>query len=108
MGLLDLFRGKKHSKFKSKKRKCPNCGETVDLTMKRCPKCGVRIKSMFRIRCPRCKTLNEIDAKRCVNCGNPFEEEKKQKPKTYFVCPICGYRMTDFLTQCPVCGTRFV
>ena len=48
MGILDvfggIFGGKKAAK--GEKRECPNCGETVNLAMERCPKCGVRIKSM--------------------------------------------------------------
>lgn len=112
MGLLDLFRGalkgSKSTSSKGQSQKCPNCGETVNLSMERCPKCGVRIKSMFRRRCPRCGTLNDLDVKKCSKCFYNFEAEIERAKKTYYVCPICGYRMDTMLTQCPACNTRFM
>jgi len=109
MGLLDIFKGKKpSSNRKGQKQKCPNCGETIDLSMERCTKCGVRIKSMFRRKCPKCKNLIELDAKSCDKCGYNFEAELQRAKKTYYVCPICGYKMEAMLTRCPACNRRFM
>ncbi len=112
MGLFDIFKGvlkgKKKSTLSGQAQKCPNCGNIIDLSMERCPKCGVRIKSMFRRKCPRCETLNELDARKCKKCGYNFEAELERAKKTYYVCPICGYKTDAFLTRCPVCNTRFL
>ncbi|HIH22526.1 TPA: hypothetical protein HA238_02255 [Candidatus Micrarchaeota archaeon] len=99
------------TKGESKKgpvQKCPNCGETVLLSMDRCPKCGVHVKSMFRRKCPKCADLNELDAKKCRKCGYDFVAELERAQRTVYVCPICGYRMDAILTQCPACNTRFL
>lgn len=112
MGLFDLFKGAikggKGGKLKGQVQKCPNCGETVTLDMERCSKCGVRIKSMFRRKCPKCGTLNELDSKKCSSCKYDFEAEIERAKKSYYICPICGYRSEAFLTSCPACGTRFM
>ncbi|MEW6748474.1 MAG: zinc ribbon domain-containing protein [Candidatus Micrarchaeota archaeon] len=96
------------SKRKGQVQNCPNCGEKVNLSMERCPKCGVRIKSMFRRKCPRCGTLNELDVRKCVKCFYDFEAELERANKTFYVCPICGYKMDGILTRCPACNTRFM
>ncbi len=111
MGLADVLKGilgKRPSGRKGQVQSCPNCGETVNLSMERCPKCGVRIKSMFRRKCPKCKTLNELDIRECIRCGYDFEAELERAKKTFYVCPICRYRMETMLTRCPACGTRFM
>ena len=76
--------------------------------MERCPKCGVRIKSMFRRKCPQMRHPNELDIKMCTNCHYDFEAELERAKKTFYVCPICGYKMEALLTQCPACNTRFM
>ncbi len=113
MGLGDVIKGfvkgpPPSSSRKGQVQKCPNCGEAVNLSMERCPKCGVRVKSMFRRKCPKCQTLNELDIKKCTKCGYNFEAELERANKTYYVCPICGYKMEAMLTQCPACNTRFM
>lgn len=112
MGIADLIKGmmkgKKGSSRKGQKQACPNCGETVNLSMERCPKCGVRIKSMFRRKCPQCKTLVDLDEKRCTKCKYNFEAELERAKKTYYVCPICRFKMEAMLTRCPACNTRFM
>lgn len=106
MGIVDFI--KKLFSGSQKKYKCPNCGADITLDMERCPKCGVRIRSMFKKKCPKCGTLNELDAKKCIKCGYNFEAEEIQLKKTYYICPICGYKSEVYMTQCPACGTRFV
>ncbi|MFH1222325.1 MAG: zinc ribbon domain-containing protein [Candidatus Micrarchaeota archaeon] len=110
MGIGDVIGGMLSGKKSTsgKKMKCPNCGADVTLDMERCQKCGVRIKSMFRRKCPKCETLNEIDADNCVKCGYNFEAERAELKRTYYVCPICGFKSEAFLTQCPACNTKFV
>jgi anaerobic ribonucleoside-triphosphate reductase len=112
MGIGDILKrivtGKRPPARRGQAQKCPNCGEMVNLSMERCPKCGVRIKSMFRRKCPRCQTLNELDIKKCVKCRYDFEAETERAKKTYYVCPICRFRMEVMLTRCPACGTRFM
>jgi len=93
---------------KGQSRPCPNCGQTINLGMERCPQCGVRIKSMFRRKCPRCGSLNELDVKKCSKCGYDFDAESERAKKTFYVCPICGYRMESLYTSCPACNTRFM
>ena len=110
MGLLDVFgkmvKGRKRPS--GEKQKCPNCGEPITLDMERCPKCAVRIKSMFRRKCPKCGTLNDLDVKKCKKCRYDFEAELERAKKTYYICPRCGYKHDVFLTRCPVCRTRFM
>lgn len=112
MGLSELIgnalRGKGGGERKGQAQPCPNCGETLNLSMERCPKCGVRVKSMFRRKCPKCGALNEIDAKRCESCGYEYEAELERAKKTFYVCPICNFKMDSVLTACPSCGTRFM
>lgn len=110
MGIGDVFKNMFGGapKGKGEPAKCPNCGEKVHLNMERCPKCGVRIKSMFRRKCPRCGTLNELDIKKCVKCFYDFQAEVERAKKTYYVCPICGYKMEAMLTACPACNRRFM
>jgi len=104
--LKNVFKGRK--KEKGQAQDCPNCGETVNLSMERCPKCGVRIKSMFRMRCPRCGELNELDIKKCKKCFYNFEAELERANKTSYICPICGYRMSTIYTRCPACNRRLM
>jgi predicted RNA-binding Zn-ribbon protein involved in translation (DUF1610 family) len=112
MGLLELLKnnltkgGSGH--WSGKKAKCPNCGESVDLGMERCPKCGVRIKSMFRMKCPKCGELNILEAKKCSKCFYSFEAELERAKRTYYYCPLCGYKMEGNYTRCPACGARFM
>jgi len=109
MGLGEVFGNLfKGSRKKGKPHKCPSCGEMVTLDMERCPKCGVRIKSMFRRKCPRCGHLNDLDAPKCTKCFYSFQAEEQRAKKTYYVCPICGNKSETFLTRCYVCGTRFM
>lgn len=109
MGFADIFSGFfKKRRGDGKPHKCPNCGEMVTLDMERCRKCGVRIKSMFRMRCPRCQNLVDLDASRCQKCWYEFEAHEERSKKTYYICPICGYKSEVFLTRCVVCNTRFV
>jgi anaerobic ribonucleoside-triphosphate reductase len=113
MGLGDLLGGLLKGPPASSNRKgqvqaCPSCGERVNLSMERCPKCGVRVKSMFRRKCPKCQELIELDAKKCGKCGYSFEAELERANKTFYVCPICGYKMEALLSQCPACNTRFM
>ncbi len=113
MGLGDIFKnmlkgGPASSSRKGQKQKCPNCGETVNLSMERCPKCGVRIKSMFRRKCPKCSSLAELDAPKCTKCGYNFEAELQRAKKTYYVCPICRYKMETMFPRCPACQTRLM
>jgi rubrerythrin len=113
MGILQIFRdalrgGPAGAGKKGQSQNCPNCGEPVTLDMERCPSCGTRIKSMFRRKCPNCGTLNELDAPRCVQCKYGFEAELERAKRTYYICPICGYKSEAFLTQCPACNTKFM
>ncbi len=93
---------------KGPKQKCPNCKEDITLDMKRCPKCGVHISSMFRMKCPKCKELNELDAKKCKKCDYNFEAELKRAEESVYICQICQYKSKVFLTSCPACNTRFI
>jgi len=113
MGILDMLKSASQGKGETRKgdvQKCPNCGETVLISMTRCPKCGTHIKTMFRRKCPnkKCGTLNDLDAKRCVKCGFDFQEELNRAERTVYRCPICGYKMDALLTACPACNTRFM
>jgi anaerobic ribonucleoside-triphosphate reductase len=111
MGLADfisgMLKGRKPAR-KGQAQKCPSCGEPINLSMERCPKCGVRIKSMFRRKCPKCGTLNELDAKQCTKCYFDFEAEYQRAKKTYYLCPRCGYKMESFFSRCPACNTRLM
>lgn len=106
-----MFKGfisKKGSNDENRELPCPNCKKPVNLSMERCPGCGVRVASMFRIECPKCGTMNKLDAKECEKCKKflgVIEEEGKGKE---FICPLCGYKMKTLLSQCPGCDARFM
>ena len=111
MGLLDLIKSMlkgSGSASKGQWQKCPQCSEKINVSMERCPKCGVHISSMFRRKCPKCETLNELENKRCSKCKYDFEAELARASRTFFTCPICGYKSEAYLTACPACNTRFV
>ena len=110
MGLIDFIKTMLRGTVSGKGDwyKCPSCGEQINLGMERCPKCAVHVSSMFRRKCPKCQTLNELSNKRCSNCGYDFEAELERAKKTFFQCPICGYKNEAYLTRCPVCNTRFI
>ncbi|MBI5228290.1 hypothetical protein HY988_06885 [Candidatus Micrarchaeota archaeon] len=111
MGLFDLFKnfgGGKKGPQHGPPQTCPNCKTKINLGMERCPGCGVRIKSMFRIKCPKCGTANEIDVKKCTKCQFQFDVESEMPKKTYYLCPICNYRMEGMMTACPACNARLM
>jgi|GEM_PF-1306807 ribosomal protein L40E len=95
--------------------KCLKCGEWVWIKEEKCPKCGTPLSEMYKKRCPKCGTLNPLNAEKCVKCGYDFaleevniEKALNEKEEVKYVCPVCGYEMDTFMTQCPVCGTRFI
>ena len=95
MGIGDLIRNafsSNSTKLDSKPIPCPSCKKEINLNLERCPNCGVRISSMFRKKCPKCKTLNEISANKCTKCFYDFDAESERAKKTYYSCPICGYK----------------
>ncbi|VVC01565.1 Double zinc ribbon [uncultured archaeon] len=111
MGLLDLIRGSVNEKpHAERKAECPKCKEPVSLGMERCPKCGTRLESMFRIECPKCKTANPLNSPRCSKCGYDISDRKTPAPPegVQYRCPICSYTANYYMLSCPSCGTRFV
>lgn len=108
MGLLELILGKFKGSGDKRKAKCPNCKTEINLSMERCPECGVRIKSMFRKKCPKCKELNELDVERCSKCRYDFAVELIRAKKTLYICPRCGYKAEYYMRSCPACNIRFV
>ena len=47
------------------KRKCKNCGKTLDVNLKSCPYCGENTKN----QCCNCGYMVEKDWKFCPNCN---------------------------------------
>lgn len=108
MGIFDMLTNFFHKdSYAGEIRKCPNCKEKVDLGWERCPKCGVRISSMFRKKCPKCKSLNDLKASICKKCEYNFVAEQKRAKKKTYTCPRCGYGAGYFMLKCPVCKARF-
>ncbi len=112
MGLLDLIKGAMNEKpHGDRKAECPKCKSPVILGMDRCPKCGTRLDSMFRIECPKCKTANPLNTPKCSKCGYDLSD-KKGAPSApeglQYRCPICSYTANYYMLSCPSCGTRFV
>ena len=110
MGLGDILKTAfgENKSTNSEKYNCPNCKTLISLSLERCPSCGTRIKSMFKIKCPKCHSLNYLDVKSCYKCNYSFSaKEEKSKKKTY-ECPMCSYPMEGLLTSCPSCGARFM
>lgn len=112
MGLLDLFRTavKLPAGGKPIDAACPKCKAKVNTAMERCPGCGTRIASMFRIECPKCKTANDLDAAECVKCKESLRPSASGEApsKSYYNCPLCGYRADYYMMSCPACGVKFV
>jgi DNA-directed RNA polymerase subunit RPC12/RpoP len=115
MSIFDLFakKGSRRRKDSALKpnidAKCPNCGAEVNTRMHRCPKCGIHIDLMFRVKCPKCSAPNELDADKCSKCEEPLRHKKESagSKKTYYYCPICHYKADFYMLKCPACGTRF-
>lgn len=49
--------------------RCPACGEAVDESFARCPRCGARLKAA----CPNCAAPVEAGWRVCPHCGTPLE-----------------------------------
>ena len=49
--------------------RCPACGEAVNESFARCPRCGARLKAA----CPNCAAPVEAGWKVCPHCGTPLE-----------------------------------
>ncbi|MEM2962999.1 MAG: zinc ribbon domain-containing protein [Candidatus Anstonellales archaeon] len=106
MGILELLLGQKK---KGIPLVCQNCKEKIDSSLERCPRCGVHLSSMFRIKCPRCGEPNELDAKKCKKCGYSFEAPPSPPiTSVRYTCPRCGYVADYYMLSCPACGVRFV
>ncbi|MFN3910371.1 MAG: double zinc ribbon domain-containing protein [Candidatus Anstonellaceae archaeon] len=89
--------------------KCPNCKKEFNLSLERCPHCGVHTDLMFRKKCPHCKAQNPLKAKKCIKCKKDLEEVNNSNiSKVIYICPICNYRADFYMTFCPACGTKFV
>lgn len=111
MGLADLVKDAlkgKGVRANLGQAQCPKCKAKVDLSLERCPNCGTRIASMFRMKCPECGAANPLDAKKCEKCGHDFETERAQLRTPKYRCPICGYEADYYMLSCPSCRTRFV
>lgn len=67
-------------------RKCANCGETIEIENKYCPKCGDKQKAV--------KIKEE-----------KVEDEVEESPMDR-VCPKCGKIALDEETFCTNCGTK--
>lgn len=50
--------------------RCPECGETVNLKMSFCPKCGAKLKKV----CSVCGRENELKNDYCEKCGNKLDD----------------------------------
>lgn len=109
MGILDFF----SSLFKKKPQslnlilKCPNCKKEFDISLDRCPHCGVHTELLFTLKCPHCGKLNNIRNEKCEKCKKPLLKKEFVDQKV-FICPICNYRANYYMTSCPVCNTKFV
>ena len=112
MGIFDLLGGiiNKDSKGgvgSGVPLECQSCKAKIDSGMERCPKCGIHLSSMFKIKCPKCGISNKWDAEKCEKCGTGFRASVGSGKSTY-KCPICGYVADYFMMSCPACGARFV
>ena len=55
---------------------CPECGEKISDTVKKCVHCGVKIKV-----CPECRKVYTEDVSFCAECGCVFKEEPSKVVK---------------------------
>jgi hypothetical protein len=53
-------------------KKCPGCGNAIDLTKPFCPLCAHEIQ----VRCPDCKSLSLKGMPYCANCGKEMPAQK--------------------------------
>jgi len=67
-------------------RKCANCGETIELENKYCPKCG--------------------DKQKAVKIKEEKHEEEVEESPMDRVCPKCGKIALDDESFCTNCGTK--
>lgn len=107
MGLLDALGGIfKHNREGHEWKQavtCPRCKAIIKEGEEKCWKCDGKVDDMFNFSCPQCKGQIGWNTKVCPHCGKNFTSEYME-----YNCPHCGYKMKSMLTQCPVCGTRFV
>lgn len=87
--------------------KCPNCKKEFNLSLQRCPHCGVHTDLMFRKKCPYCKEPNPLKQKKCIKCNKDLDFSYAG-PLTVYVCPICNYKADFYMLSCPSCGTKFI
>ncbi|TFG18580.1 MAG: hypothetical protein EU530_08875 [Promethearchaeota archaeon] len=109
-------------------RICANCGKYAYRGRKYCEKCGARIFW----HCPKCDGRINRYLKFCKECGQSLkvvtfsrqlefdeapklsEEELMDKESNIVVtgsvvqfCPSCGAEITEDLTHCSICGSKF-
>ncbi|MCX8163179.1 MAG: zinc ribbon domain-containing protein [Candidatus Micrarchaeota archaeon] len=109
MGILDFLSSlfSKKSSYQNIILKCPNCKKEFDISLERCPHCGVHTELLFRIKCPFCGEPNNLKNQKCSKCKKPLTKEQGDFSSVY-ICPICNYRANFFMTSCPSCGTKFI
>ncbi len=108
-------------------RKCPNCGKQNYKGLKHCKNCGARVFW----NCPKCGDPTKKHREFC-HCGQSlrvvtyakqveFEGETDQGVQTeksstsHMVvtgsivqfCPACGNEITEDLTHCLICGSKY-
>jgi predicted RNA-binding Zn-ribbon protein involved in translation (DUF1610 family) len=110
-------------------RICVNCGKHAYKGRKYCEKCGARVFW----RCPKCNIRTSRYLDFCKECGQNLKvvtfarqvefdgevqqgDEEKLNPKMSGVvvtgsiiqfCPACGAEISEDLTHCSICGSKF-
>ena len=108
-------------------RICANCGKYAYKGRKYCEKCGARIFW----ECPKCNARGSRKLSYCKECGQSlkvvtfarqleFEDTPKNKEKSpekesglivtgsvVQYCPSCGTEISEDLTHCSICGSKF-
>lgn len=92
------------------KLECPGCLESVDDSLRICPRCGVPIAT---VRCASCFHMNPPSAVLCIGCGRELGLEPLGEPDALH-CPDCKRPFQLFaggpgkLHDCGSCGGQLV
>ena len=95
-------------------KKCPSCGNRMDLNIKFCKQCGAEVLT----NCPHCKAALKSKASFCETCGKLITEPKSQEKRELvqvssseqrsiekpIFCSYCGTQIEPNLSVCPACG----
>ena len=107
-GIIGHGGGSKDIK-KTRKVKCPECGEVCPANAAHCPYCGKKLVIVETppryIPCSACGTKNSVGARFCSKCGDELGKKIPDRPEEVS-CRACGAKNSGGARYCSKCGAE--